>query len=651
MATAAGPLARGGTPRSWRVVAAVIAAAGIAAGLMAASRLGPWWRERSLPRGQKPSVLLITLDATRADRIGAYGYRQGRTPAADELAAQGVLFEQAYTAAPLCLASHAAILTGRLPVHNGARDELDVLGADVPTLAERFRSAGYRTAAFVGTTSLDQSRGLVRGFDVYDDDFGPPGKRVGAYERGAASAVVDRALAFAQAPDDEPVFLWAHLADSMAPHNAPAAVAKDFPGRAYDAEIAFVDAQMGRLIAGVRARRPQTLVVALADHGESLGDHGEDAFGYFVYSATTRVPLLVSMPGKIPSGVHVAPVTRTVDLAPTLLDLVGLPALAASDGVSLVPLMVGRVTEGPGAAAIENVSVRKKYGLAPLFALREGPYLYVKAPRPELYDTAQDPQEKDDASTRLTRVAARMASELRERIPDATIPGGLRDPKDALDLYNRYQLALETEGRREFEQAIVAHKSILSEIPGFLYSRRKLSELLFRAGRFGESEVEMKDLIAKGEAQDNTYQNLALLRYRAKKPDEALDWLTQGETRFPRSAALRHRRGRLLLESKRYGEAEAELREALSLEPRLLDAHVALGEALHAQGRDEEAKGVLQELRRLAPESPEAAEAGKVVPNLEDLSPVPASPSSPAPSSPAPSSPATPMPYGSPPPR
>jgi arylsulfatase A-like enzyme len=597
-------------------VAIVLGGAALVAVLLVAGLgLGIGSKERALPRGQRPTVLLVTLDATRADRLGAYGYRQGRTKAADELAAQGVLFEQAYVAAPLCLPSHAAILTGRLPVHSGVRDEHDVLAADVPTLAEGFRAAGYRTAAFLGTTSLDQSRGLARGFDVYDDDFGAPGKRVGAYERGPARDAVDRALAWVQAPGGEPAFLWAHLADAMAPHNAPAALAGEFPGRAYDAEIASVDAQMGRLIAGVRSRHPQTLVVALADHGESLGDHGEDSFGYFLYSATTRVPLLVSMPGRIPSGVRVAPVVRTVDLAATLLDLLGLPALADSDGVSLVDLMVGRAGEGPGPAAMENVSLKNKYGLAPLFALRSGPHLYVKAPRPELYDTAQDPQEKDDASARLTRVAARLGSELAASIPDAAGgTGGLRDARDALDLYNRYQLALETEGRQEFEQAVAAHRSILSEAPGFVYSRRKLSELLIRAGRPHESELELKDLVAKKEALDGTYLNLALLRYRAKKPDEALEWLEKGQAEFPRSAALRHRRGRLLLEGKRYAEAEGALREAVALEPRLLDAHVALGEALQAQGREEEAKGVLQGLRRLAPDLPEAAGAGQATP-------------------------------------
>jgi len=296
--------------------------------------------------------------------------------------------------------------------------------------------------------------------------------------------------------------------------------------------------------------------------------------------------------------------------------------------------MLGRSTEGPGPAAMENLSLRDKYGLAPLSALRSGPYLYVKAPRPELYDTAQDPQEKDDASARLARVAERLASDLASRIPESVSPepGGLRDPKDSLDLYNRYQLALEREGHHDFEQAIEVQRSILSEAPGFLYSRRKLTELLIRAGRLAESELEMKALIEKKQALDNTYLNMALVRYRVKKPDEALAWLEKGEAEFPRSPSLRHRRGRLLLEAKRYAEAESELREALSLEPRLLDGYVALGQALHGQGRDEEANGVVQELRRLAPDSPEAAQTAA---GLDETPGSPAPPIPPAPAPPA----------------
>jgi arylsulfatase A-like enzyme len=254
--TTATPVARVGASHRWGPLAVAAAAAGLVAGLLAAPQLGVRWKERALPRGRKPTVLLITLDATRADRLGCYGYKQGKTPAADELATQGVLFEQAYAAAPFCLPSHATILTGRLPLHHGARDDLDTLALDAPTLAEQFRAAGYRTAAFVGTTSLDQSRGLTRGFDAYHDDFGPPGKRPGAYERGAATVVVDRILAWLEAPDDRPLFLWAHLADSMAPHNLPEAMAKEFPGRAYDGEVASVDGHMGRLISGVRRKHP-----------------------------------------------------------------------------------------------------------------------------------------------------------------------------------------------------------------------------------------------------------------------------------------------------------------------------------------------------------------------------------------------------------
>ena len=626
-------------PRSRLRAGSAILVAAVAVAAVLAARAGPrlsvWWKERTLPRGLKPTVLLVTLDATRADHLGCYGYATGQTPAADELARQGVLFEQAYAQVPLCLPSHATMLTGRWPVRHGVRSDLDTLGPEVPTLAEQFRTAGYRTAAFVSTSSLDQSHGLGRGFDVYQDDFGPPGKRPGAYERGAAPVVVNRALAWLEATDTRPLFLWVHLADAMAPHDVPEARVKDFAGRPYDGEVAEVDGDMGRLVSGVRRRHPQTLVAALADHGESLGDHGEDSFGYFVYSATTRVPFLVSMPGRLPSGVRVPAIVRSVDLMPTLLDLVGLPAPPGLDGASLVPLMVGRSREGPGPAPIENVSLRSKYGLAPLFALRSGPYLFVKAPRSELYDVAQDPQEKDDASARLTRIASTLALELQARIPDSAAPenGALPDPKDALDLYNRYQLAQEMEGRRDFARAVAAYRSILSEAPGFTNARRKLSEVLIRAGEVRESELVMKELIEKNQAVDVTYLNLALLRYRAKKTDEALEWLRNGVAAFPASAALRHRLGRLLLEVKRYDDAERELREAQAREPRFLDVYVALGAALDGLGRKDEARTVYQKVREMAPDSTEAGEAAVAL----GLAPAPASSPSAPTASPSPS--------------
>jgi tetratricopeptide (TPR) repeat protein len=462
---------------------------------------------------------------------------------------------------------------------------------------------------------------------------------------------VNRVLAWLEATDTRPLFLWVHLADSMAPHNLPEAQAKDFAGRPYDGELAEVDGHMGRLVSGVRRGHPQTLVAAVADHGESLGDHGEDTFGYFLYSATTRVPFLVSMPGRLPSGVRVPAIVRSVDLAPTLLDLVGLPAPPGLDGASLVPLMVGASREGPGPAPIENVSLRSKYGLAPLFALRSGPYLFVKAPRSELYDVAQDPQEKDDASARLTRTASTLASELQARIPEsaAAESRALPDPKDALDLYNRYQIALEMEGHRDFAHAIAAHGSILSEAPGFTNARRKLSEVLIRAGELRESELMMKELVEKKQAIDVTYLNLALVRYRAKKTDEALDWLRKGVAAFPASAALRHRLGRLLLELKRYDEAERELRQAQALEPRFLDVYVALGAALDGLGRRDEARTVYEKVREIAPESTEAGEAAVA------LGLAPASPSAPAAAAPGSRSPAmatpeSPIPFGSPPP-
>jgi len=337
-----------------------------------------------------------------------------------------------------------------------------------------------------------------------------------------------------------------------------------------------------------------------------------------------------------------------MDLMPTLLDLAGLAAPAGLDGASLVPLMVGRSHEGPGPAVIENLALRSKFGLAPLFALRSGPYLFVKAPRSELFDVVQDPPEKDDASARLTRIASTLASELQARIPDSTTPesAALPDPKDAVDLYKRYQLALEMEGQRDFARAEAAHRSILSEQPGFASARSRLSEVLIRAGQLGASELELRQLIEKKQAQDNTYLNLALVLYRSKKTDEAVDWLKKGTAAFPSSTALRHRLGRVLLELKRYDEAERALREALALEPRFLDVYVALGATLEGQGRKDEARALYEKVREIAPESSEAKEAAVAL----GLAPAPAASPSPGapPASPGPPTPGSAAPAGSP---
>ncbi len=607
-------------PIDWKNPRARKAGLVIAAVLLAALGAGLWLLFAPR-RGNGTSVVLITLDAARADRMGAYGGTV-RTPSIDALARDGVRFDQAYTSAPLCLPAHASLLTGRWPRHHGLRTEdqdLDPRGG--VTAAELFKRAGYRTAAVVGSTTLDRARGLARGFDDYLDDLNEPGKRPGRGERETAEQVVDRALAWLAAAGPEPVFLWVHLADAKAPHRPPEDLAREYEGRLYDGEIAALDRAVGRLRAKVAEARPQAIVALTSDHGEALGDHGEDGFGFFLYGATTRVPLVLALPPGGSRGVQVAVPVRSIDLLPTLLDLCGL-RVPRLDGRTLRRLVEGRTQEGPGPAVIENMELRRSFGLAPLFALRDGAHLYVRAPRPELYDVAQDAAEKEDLIAQQPQVARRLEEALADSVP-AGEKGAQPDPKDFLDLLRRYRTAQAMEESGGCAQAALVYRSILSEDPEFTLARISESEALVRCDRLDEAALVLEDLIKRGEARDASYLNLALTHHRRKRTEQALAWLRKGIDAHPRSAALRHRTGRVLLLLKRPDEAAKELEEALALEPRFLDARLALGLAEQERGRPEQARAALEETKKLSPGSSEAKEAGEALARLGAAAPRP----------------------------
>jgi arylsulfatase A-like enzyme len=605
-------------PVDWKNPRARVVGAAVAVAALLALAAGAWLL-LGPRRGNGTSVVLVTLDAARADRLGSYG-GSVRTPHLDALARDGVRFDQAYTAAPLCLPAHASILTGRWPRGHGLRTEAqDLAPGGGATAAELFRRAGYRTAAVVGSTTLDRSRGLARGFDQYLDDLNEPGKRPGRGERENAEQVVDRALGWLAAAGSEPVFLWVHLSDAKEPHRPPEDLAREYAGHPYEGEIAALDRAVGRLRAKVGEARPRSIVAVIADHGDAQGDHGEDGFGFFLYSATTRVPLLMALPSGLPRGVTVSALVRSIDLLPTLLDLCDL-RVPRVDGRTLLPLIRGQRQEGPGPAVIENLDLGRGYGLAPLFALREGAHLYVRAPRPELYDVTRDAAETEDIVSREPRLARRMEEALDPPSP-AEGRAAAADPKDFLDLLRRYRAAQSIETGGNCSQAALVFRSILSEAPDFTRARVSESEALTRCERWDEAELVLEDLIKRGEAVDGTYLNLALTHHRRGRTEQALEWVRKGLEADPRSAALRHRTGRLLLLLKRPDEAAKELEEALAIEPRFLDARLALGLAEEARGRREPARAALREVRTLAPSSPEAKEAAEALGRLEPGSP------------------------------
>lgn len=334
----------------------------------------------------RPDLVLVTLDTTRADHLGAWGWPHARTPHLDALARNGTRFVRCDTAAPVTLPSHASILTGLLPPGHGVRDNgTFVLSTGVETLAERLRTAGYDTAAFVSAVVLARRHGLDQGFRIYDDDLGAGYAAATEVGERDAEAVTSRALA-ALPGLKHPFFLWVHYFDPHEEYRPPTRFT-DLPGptRLYDGEIAFVDEQLGRLIAAL----PPTATVAVSgDHGEMLGEHGEATHGLLPFAGARRVPLILSGPG-IPAAVDNC-LVRTVDIAPTLLARAGVAVPAKLDGLSLLPLP-SRGGSCRRESYTESFLPFFSYKWYPLRALSDGDWLFLQAPQPSLFrlDTPQ----------------------------------------------------------------------------------------------------------------------------------------------------------------------------------------------------------------------------------------------------------------------
>ncbi len=386
--------------------------------------------------GARPwNVLFITLDTTRADRLGCYGYADAATPNLDSLARRGARFTRAYAHAPLTLPTHASLFTGTYPPEHGIHDNgRAALGPDLVTLAELYRGRGYRTGAFIAALALNSTFGLARGFELYDDDLG--GSALGdqpLQRRGGE--VVDSALGWLRGVKDEPFFCFVHLYDPHAEYDPPA----PFRGRhadPYDGEIAYMDSVIGRLLGWLESERlhERTLVLAIADHGEGLGEHGEGTHGAYVFEGTQRVPFLLVAPGRVAPGTLVDAVVEQVDVLPTLLELCGWEIPAQASGRSLVPLLEGRNLVGKPAYAESEYSALN-FGWAPLHAVVHGRYKLIEAPTPRLFDLESDPGEATNLAARdPERVAAlRRALETLRASMARHAPAALRGGEDLSD--------------------------------------------------------------------------------------------------------------------------------------------------------------------------------------------------------------------------
>lgn len=352
---------------------------------------------------EKPNLLMITFDTTRADHIGAYGWKHARTPTIDKLATEATLFESAFATVPLTLPSHTAIMTGIYPFYSGVRDnsQFHVL-PELNTLAERLQGQGYQTGATVAAFVLNSQFGLDQGFDNYDDEI--PEREFERFQipERNAQEVVDAAIEWLKKRDrSKPYFLWVHFYDAHHPYKTPPSFPA-FRTHPYDLEIAFADSQLKRLMDFIEQTPPnprKTAVVMTADHGEGLGEYGEETHGYFIYDGTVHVPLIIKTPDNAYAGKRVAAPVSHVDIVPTVLELLGMPA--PKDGEIHGRSLTGLMRDDPAASDaftrralyFECFSPTYSFGWAPVRGVRQGQSKFIESPIPEFYALDKNPRE------------------------------------------------------------------------------------------------------------------------------------------------------------------------------------------------------------------------------------------------------------------
>jgi len=610
----------------------------------------------------RPNILLITLDTTRADHVGAYGYARAKTPNLDRLAASGVLFERAITAAPLTLPAHASLLTGRYPFRHGVRNNGSFTLADTtPTLATAFHAAGYRTAAFVSAFVLDRRYGLARGFDVYDDRLD--------LERGAADTVKAAGDWLVAAGDPRPVFIWVHLYDPHDPYEPPPPFKAAFADSPYDGEIAYADQQIGELLGRLHATGSDgSLVVAVAgDHGESLGEHGEATHGLLVYEGAIRIPMTIGG-ANLPRGQRVGALVRGVDLAPTLLDVAGLPPLADIDGGSLLALVRGTGV-GPQDAYSETYFPQLYMNWAPLRSLQDGRWKFIDAPSPELYDVQNDAGERanlaanDPARTAAFRRAivaaaggakrpaatARVDRETAEKLAalgyigavlapsDQADEASRPDPKAMIGVFNQLRAANTALQHRQFAAAAHAARGVLAHDRDNAFATMILARADLEEGRYREAAEGYRHYatVVPASADAHHWRAIALSRLgdvdqaiaeeaaaigldandadahelrggllaSRGRTDAALADLRAAAALAPDRAAFHVGLARVLLDTGKLADADAEIRRALALQPTNLDALAAQASLLVAQGQPDAARIAFERVLAARPDA------------------------------------------------
>ncbi len=587
-------------PRRRRVrggaIAVVIAVLAIAAGVW-------WWRGPATARG--PNLVLITIDTLRADHVGAYGATSGATPSLDALALRGARFDQVQAAVPLTGPSHATILTGQYPPTHGVRGNVVfTLASTYPTLATRLKRRGYTTAAFVGAYPVAAAFGFNQGFDTFDEEFHESGPLDNGAER-RANEVADASLRWLSAPHDGPFFAWMHFYDPHAPYDPPAPYRERFAGRAYDGEIAFTDAQIGRVLEALRAagRDSDTIVMVMADHGEGLGEHNELTHAVLTYQSTMRVPWIVAGPG-VPHGRNVPTRVSTIDVVPTALALVGAGADQALLGRDLRPLMEGR-TIASDPFYQESLFGRLNCHWAALRGWVNNDWKLITGAQPELYNLADDPGELHNLAAAEPDRVRRMTDDLQRGL-QRLAPGGDRAQPRAVNAEQEERLRSLGYTAGSGGSGPLDDPSLPDPRTRVAFYDRLQAATVAQGPALARAFDDVQQITRLDPDNPFAFGTLASMAYRHGSLSIAAQAFARALELDPDRPGVRQNYGKLLRELERYADSERELRLAAAQSEDDARTRVSLAETLVAERKDAEAATLLDAVLAREPADPEA---------------------------------------------
>jgi arylsulfatase A-like enzyme/Flp pilus assembly protein TadD len=601
---------------------------------------------KQLPRAgfTKPSVILITIDTLRADHVGCYGAQTVKTPTLDALAHDGVVFERAISQVPLTWPSHAVILTGTYPFQNGVQDFTgQPLAQQFRTVSQAFQQAGYATGAVVSAFVLDRSWGLARGFDFYDDAFAAETfekKDAGLVDRRAGESVA-HAIAWLKKTPRRPFFLWLHLYDPHSPYDPPEPYRTEYRSHLYDGEIAYADHELGNLMSWLKQNHlyDSSLIVALSDHGESLGEHGEDEHGFFVYNATVHVPLIVKPPAGsgIAAGRHGEPVETTA-VSPTLMQLAGVKdpgnkiyvqfqshaLLGTMSGTKSAVNQEGRSPANQTAnqapkdpAYSETFYPFSSFGWSPLHALESERFHFIEAPKPELYDLEADPGETRNIAaeqpatvavlrgklqallthnpfTRQDAGAGNLSPDVQEKlralgyfgfraaVSPQSLKQGLADPKDKLWEFNSILKAQDAFQRKEDDQAEALLTEVQQKDPQIYVIPFLLGESALRRQNWPRAADQLQRCLELNPNFDNAMTGLARALAKLGRADEAKSWLNKALQSNPQNYRAWYQMG-LLDAGSDPAAAQSAYEKTVAIQPNFSAGQRELGMLLFQQ--------------------------------------------------------------------